>query len=113
MNVGTVYLLHFDRPYGPNGEQHYVGWTVDLERRLRQHCTGDPTSKTTQRAWSQGIGFTLARLWEPGTLTLERRIKRSGPRSACPFCRRRDRPVPRWPQFFPPLPLRHFPPVTR
>jgi hypothetical protein len=34
---------------------------------------------TTHRAFDQGIGFTLARVWWPGTLRLELQIKARRP----------------------------------
>ena len=57
---GTVYLLHFERPYhGPM--QHHVGFTAgDLARRLDDHRAGTG-SKTTRRAFDQGIAFVVAR----------------------------------------------------
>ncbi len=36
--AGTVYLLHFDRPYVHAG--HYTGWTTDLPARLAEHASG-------------------------------------------------------------------------
>jgi predicted GIY-YIG superfamily endonuclease len=83
--VSTVYLLHFDRPYSTGGQQHYIGWAFDLDRRLAQHRAGDPASKTTRRAWLQGIGFTLARQW-PGGPAEERKLKRVSGRWLCPLC---------------------------
>jgi predicted GIY-YIG superfamily endonuclease len=89
MLVGTVYLLHFDRPYwGPR--QHYVGFTRNLPQRLRDHREGTAGCVTTRRAFDQGIGFTLARVWRPGTLRLERQIKARGPVNYCPLCPRRS-----------------------
>jgi predicted GIY-YIG superfamily endonuclease len=84
---GMVYLLHFERPYhGPM--QHYVGFTADdLNRRLAAHREGRG-SKTTRRAFEQGITFTLVRTW-PGSLRLERQIKSRGPSNYCPLCPRR------------------------
>jgi len=84
---GTVYLLHFERPfYGPM--QHYVGFTAgDLDRRLNDHRDGSGCV-TTRRAFEQSITFTLARTW-PGTLKLERQIKSRGPSNYCPLCPRR------------------------
>ena len=84
MLIGTVYLLHFDRPYwGPM--QHYVGFTRNLPQRLRAHGEGDGCV-TTRRAYDQGIGFTLAWVPRPGTLRLERQIKARGPVNYCPLC---------------------------
>lgn len=84
---GTVYLLHFERPFhGPM--QHYVGFTAgDLEQRLKNHRDGTGCV-TTRRAFERGITFTLARTW-PGTLRLERQIKSRGPSNYCPLCPRR------------------------
>ena len=36
--TGTVYLLHFDRPYAH--ARHYTGWTTDLTTRLADHAAG-------------------------------------------------------------------------
>ena len=85
---GTVYLLHFERPYnGPM--QHYVGFAVDghLNRRLEAHRDGTG-GRTTRLAFEKGITFVLARTW-PGTSKLERQIKSRGPSNYCPLCPRR------------------------
>lgn len=80
---GTVYLLHFDRPY--RHAAHYIGWTQDLEARLREHQCGTG-ARLVEVAVNAGISFELARTW-PGDRFLERRIKnlKSG-RSVCPIC---------------------------
>jgi predicted GIY-YIG superfamily endonuclease len=83
---GTVYLLHFERPYY-GLMQHYVGFAYDLDQRLRAHREGTACS-TTRHAFEQGIGFELARTW-PGTAKLERQIKSRGPSNYCPLCPRR------------------------
>ena len=81
---GTVYLLHYERPYhGPM--RHYVGFTADdLDLRLQRHREGKG-GKTTRYAFDQGIAFTLARTWS-GSLSLERQIKSRGPSNYCPLC---------------------------
>jgi hypothetical protein len=82
---GTVYLLHFERPYSGR-MQHYIGFTRDdLDQRLQSHRQGG-ASATTRAAVDQGIGFTLARTW-PGTPKLKRDIKSQGPVNYCPACR--------------------------
>lgn len=43
---------------------------------------------TTRRAFEQGIGFSLARMWT-GTRKLERQIKARGPSNYCPLWPRR------------------------
>lgn len=85
---GTVYLLHFDKPY-PRGRQprHYLGWTCDLERRLQEHRRGEH-ARLMAVIREAGIGFTLARTW-PGTREMERRLKRlKAPFRLCPECGR-------------------------
>jgi predicted GIY-YIG superfamily endonuclease len=80
---GTVYLLHFERPY-KGKMRHYLGWTSDLERRLANHRQGTACA-TTKLAFDRGIGFVLACSW-PGTVRLERRIKRRGVVNCCVIC---------------------------
>lgn len=93
MPIGIVYLLHFDRPFrGPM--RHYVGFTEDLEQHLEQHRNGSACG-TTRRAFAQGIGFTLARTWSPGSRQLARHVKDCGPVNYCPLCPRQPRPSER------------------
>jgi predicted GIY-YIG superfamily endonuclease len=81
---GTVYLLHFDRPY--RHARHYVGWASDLDGRLEHHRKGTGARLMAVIA-AAGIGFVLARTW-PGDRTLERRIKnRHETPRLCPVCR--------------------------
>lgn len=80
---GTVYLLHFDRPY--HHARHYQGWATDLTTRLAAHATGHGARLLTVIT-TAGIGFRLARTW-PGTRTRERHLKRQGGASRrCPLC---------------------------
>ncbi|MGI5288337.1 hypothetical protein ACQEVF_34055 [Nonomuraea polychroma] len=81
---GTVYLLHFDRPY--KHARHYIGWTPgDLNRRLHQHRNGSG-ARLMQVVTAAGIGFVVARLWDGGR-NLERSLKRRGGASrCCPLC---------------------------
>jgi predicted GIY-YIG superfamily endonuclease len=90
---GTVYLLHFERPY-KGRMQYYLGFTRNLDKRLENHRQGTACA-TTKLAFDRGIGFTLARTWA-GTPKLEREIKRRGVVNACPICPRR--PVPSLPR---------------
>jgi hypothetical protein len=83
---GTVYLLHFERPYCGH-MQHYLGFAYDLEQGLESHRQGI-AGVTTRLAFNKGIGFTLARTW-PGTPKLKRQIKDRGPVNYCPICPRR------------------------
>jgi predicted GIY-YIG superfamily endonuclease len=87
---GIVYLLHFERCYRARC-RHYVGWTQDLENRIRKHREGTAKSVTTKRAYDQGIGFVVARTWV-GSPELERQIKARGPSNYCPLCPRHSPP---------------------
>jgi predicted GIY-YIG superfamily endonuclease len=81
--VGTVYLLHFDRPYGH--ARHYSGWASNLDRRLNEHAAGRGARLMTVIKQA-GIGWQLARTWT-GTRDLERALKRQGGASRrCPLC---------------------------
>lgn len=80
----TVYLLHFVRPL--HHARHYLGYTDDLESRLRRHEAGDG-AKLIAAVNRAGIPFVLARTWE-GDRQLERRLKRrKGAPRLCPICR--------------------------
>lgn len=81
--VGTVYLLHFDRPFGH--ARHYQGWSEQLAPRLAAHRAGQG-AKLLAAVRRGGGDWTLARTWE-GTRALERRLKRQGGASRrCPMC---------------------------
>ena len=82
--TGTVYLLHFDRPY--KHAAHYTGWTRGaLARRLARHRAGHG-ARLLAVLKAAGIGWTLARTWE-GPRSLERSLKRQGGASRrCPLC---------------------------
>lgn len=83
MNSGTVYLLHFERPY--KHARHYRGYTDDLTARLAAHANGSG-ARLMAVIHAAGIGFTLARTW-PGTRTRERQLKNQGGAARmCPIC---------------------------
>lgn len=89
---GTVYLLHFERPFGH--ARHYLGWTAGpLERRLALH--GGPGGANLMRhVAAGGIGWRLVRVWD-GDRPRERQLKKQGGRARlCPVCGpwRRRRP---------------------
>lgn len=88
--MGTVYLLHFERPIGdldnPRGQaRHYLGYTEDLEARLQAHRSGNG-ARLMEVVSELGIGWTLARTWQ-GERDVGRRLKRqhNSPRF-CPIC---------------------------
>ena len=82
--TGTVYLLHFDRPY--KHARHYTGWTTDLPARLAAHLAGNG-ARLVEVITTAGITFSVARLW-PGThRSWERQLKRwGGAARVCPRC---------------------------
>lgn len=83
---GTIYLLHFEQPLSTAHTcQHYLGWCLDLDVRLKAHRAGRG-ARLTQIAVERGIGFEVVRTW-PGDRTLERRLKnrKESPRF-CPLC---------------------------
>ncbi len=84
-DAGTVYLLHFQRPY--RHARHYLGWTSDLPRRVAQHRRGLSGARLMEVVHAAGIAFVVARTW-PGDRTLERRKKGQGGRGKmCPICK--------------------------
>lgn len=83
-----IYLLHFSRPVCPTRPtRHYLGWTNDLDQRIREHRQGKG-ARLTQVACERGITLTLAEVWQ-GDRKLERQLKRlkNSPR-LCPICQR-------------------------
>lgn len=84
-HVTGVYLLHFDRPLAH--AQHYLGWSSDVPKRVYAHVKGNG-ARLPAAFRAKGIGFVVARVWEGGDRTLERRLKqRKGARALCPVCR--------------------------
>jgi hypothetical protein len=92
MNPGTVYLLHFERPY--KHARHYLGHTRGpVGKRLTEHRKGRG-ARLLAVVTEAGISFELARTWEGGR-DRERQLKRQGGASrCCPLCGVRPRPSP-------------------
>ena len=93
---GTIYLLHFSGRT-KRGQQHYLGWTSNIERRITQLRLGSGAG-VTRNAVAEGLKLTVARTWK-GTPDLETRLKewsrqgRKGFSGICPFCAG-DAPLP-------------------
>ncbi len=82
--AGTVYLLHFERPY--KHARHYTGWAANLQARLDHHAAGTGARLLAVVAQA-GIGWQLARTWDNATKARERQLKRKGGASRmCPLC---------------------------
>jgi predicted GIY-YIG superfamily endonuclease len=86
MSDPVVYLIHFDQPY--YHAQHYIGTTIDLEHRIRQHqsgvsCGGAHLLHAVNLA---GISWQVVRIWKGGH-ALEKQFKaRKNARMFCPVC---------------------------
>ncbi len=83
--AGFIYLLHWR---GPGGRvEHYVGWTRNLEARLKCHFSDRGGCPTTRRYRRGGMRGRFVRLWR-GTMWGERKLQQTleFPRD-CPVCR--------------------------
>lgn len=69
--VGTVYLLHFEKPY--KHARHYLGWTVDIDRRMKSHATGNG-ARLMEVITQNRIPWHVARTWTGGK-ELEQALK--------------------------------------
>lgn len=82
-----VYLLHLNQPLGH--ARHYIGWAKDqrtLEARLDHHKTGHG-ARFTQVCLQRDITWTVAKVFENGDKTFERKLKnRNGASRFCPIC---------------------------
>jgi hypothetical protein len=85
--LGTVYLLHFSRPY--YHARHYLGWTVRETacERFQTHVSGQG-SGLVRAAVQAGITVELACTWEQRDRHFERALKRlRAATELCPLCR--------------------------
>ena len=77
---GVIYLLHFSGKVADHA-QHYLGWALDPEKRLKEH-----RAKLVLAAKAKGLTMEIVRTWE-GTRDQERRLKNlKNPRMLCPQC---------------------------
>ncbi len=87
---GTVYLIHFERPY--RHAAHYLGWSERLEERLAEHRAGRG-ARLMEVVAEAHIDWTVARTWD-GTRARERQLNKQGGRSRlCPLCRANHQPA--------------------
>lgn len=79
-----VYVLHFGEPY--HHARHYIGTTVDLERRIREHLSGQG-SPLVKAVVDAGINVVVATTYNGGR-KLERKMKNQHKASRfCPICK--------------------------
>lgn len=86
----AVYLLHFSAPISPlHICQHYIGYADSWpDRIMTQRAGKGDAARLCQVARQRGIDFVVARIWEDGDRTPERRLKnRKGSPALCPICR--------------------------
>lgn len=85
---GTVYLIHFERPY--HHARHYLGWTKDVDRRFEEHTKGQG-SPLVKAVVDAGIRVSVVKTWPDKTRNFERRLKKlkNTPR-LCPVCGKRS-----------------------
>lgn len=81
---GFVYLLHFEPAYKHAG--HYLGWSVDPDRRAERHAQHGRGARLVQVALEAGCTVTMVRVWEQVTRRDERRMKSKSVREFCPIC---------------------------
>ena len=88
-----VYLIHFARPFGRHGAQHYLGATGQtMAARLHRHKHGRGAA-LLKAVHAAGISFRVVRQWPVDTrgeaYTLEIALKRRHrSRQLCPVCRK-------------------------
>lgn len=88
---GTVYVLHFEwnvldnRPL--DAQEHYIGWTTDLEKRLRKHVTLESGSLHTMMAiYMEGLRFVLGASFPDMTVLDEKRLQKDDGSKHCELC---------------------------
>jgi len=81
---GFIYLLHWRHRTGR--VEHYIGWTRDLEARMRAHASGSGGCPTTRGYRRAGMRGRLVRLWR-GTMSDERTLQQTLTFPLdCPIC---------------------------
>lgn len=89
----TIYLIHFSKPH--YHARHYLGF-VDgdiqkLNKRLEKHRKGTG-AKLMKHISSLGISWELAKIWEGGSRTTERRLKKwKKIWRLCPICKNEEK----------------------
>ena len=82
--IGTVYLLHFERPI--EHARHYLGWALDVHARVDEHLAGSG-ARIVRAAVARDIHVELVRTWEGVDRHFERKLKNGrNHRRFCPVC---------------------------
>ena len=93
----VCYLIHFETPYQSKtgGQtkkaQHYLGWTINLENRVKLHSTGKG-ARLLAIVNAESIPWAVVRIWNEGSHSLEKKLKaRHNHGSLCPICNKKYR----------------------
>jgi predicted GIY-YIG superfamily endonuclease len=66
--------------------RHYIGWAKNFKQRMAHH-RGGTGARFTQVAIERGIELLVARIWDEGDKSFERRLKNcKKPSRFCPIC---------------------------
>src|SRR5208282_4760104 len=100
VEVGSVYLLHFDiQPNTvvpstredatkPFHARHYLGFATDPQARIAQHYNATSGVKLIDALHERSLTFTVAKIWDDKDRGFERRLKNQGGLSRhCPICK--------------------------
>jgi predicted GIY-YIG superfamily endonuclease len=71
---GTVYILHFSKNLAH--AKHYIGFTTDLNQRIKDHHAGNSNSAKIMQAVKQNsITFIIGNIFKNKTRSFERNLK--------------------------------------
>ena len=84
---GTVYLLHFSRPF--SHACHYLGWGKgDATKRISDHIAGRG-SALTRAVVADGISLEVVKVWTNKDRNFERALKnKKNAKGICPICKK-------------------------
>lgn len=89
----VCYLIHCETPVNKAGAQHYIGFTNNLERRIRQHRGLERGGAGfLQQANVRGIPWRVIRVWRDASYDAEKRLKLMGGKNLCPVCYSKKQP---------------------
>lgn len=93
---GYVYLIHIDPPLAH--AKHYLGSTIDVTKRMRQHVTGNG-NPLLKAAVDAGCNLEIVRVWHYPEIEWARRAEAKLKRQQhngryCPVCNDNGRGQP-------------------
>lgn len=82
--MGTVYLIHFERPL--HHARHYIGWASFVALRIQNHRSGHG-ARLMAVVTEAGIAWKVVRTWRNRGRRFERYLKNlKDAASLCPVC---------------------------